>query len=149
MRSVQTTNTDAAAPVCENPSLCKNETCAPTHIAVPGTGLGPLWLGAILCGSIALFLVWGGPLWLAPFGASHLVRIGASYAVVIPAVYLALRRCGTWSPAHLAGATGAIWAVKLVITSLLYALLSFGGSRYEPARPWEARPPRETTRSAR
>jgi hypothetical protein len=70
--------------------------------------------------------VWNGLLWKAPREASHVTRFAVSYLVVIPlatVLLLGLRRF-TW--AHLITSTGVVWAMKLVITALLYQALARG-----------------------
>jgi plastocyanin len=87
----------------------------------------------ILILAVVLFLFWGGPLWNAPPGASHVGRIVWSYAVVVPmvAVALLIERRFEWR--HFASAVGVVWAVKLVVTSSLYAYLATGSvQQYSP-----------------
>lgn len=125
--------------VCENPPVCANETCAPGHGGVLNTGLTLAWLNAICALSIGVFLFWGGALWMAAPGDSHALRIGVSYAVTIPLVVGALLCTRTFSLRHAVSATAVLWAVKLVITSSLYALLVPDGvDRYAPRRAWES-----------
>ncbi|HVY48967.1 MAG TPA: carboxypeptidase regulatory-like domain-containing protein [Minicystis sp.] len=93
---------------------------------VPGTGLGALPWIALVTVSTALFLFWGGPLWSAPREASHVARFVGSYASVLPlaaALLLSLRRF-TWE--RLVTTTGSVWAVKLLVTAVLYQGLARG-----------------------
>jgi hypothetical protein len=116
-----------------------------------GTGLRPVELGAVLALSVATFLFWGGSLWRAPAGSSHVGRIAVSYLMVLPLVggVLALERRFTW--ARLTSAVALVWSAKLVITASVYAYLATGSaSPYEPARTWErASPPSAPSHRAR
>jgi hypothetical protein len=99
-----------------------------------GTGLSVTDLLLILTLSLALFLFWNGPLWSASDGTSHFGRIFLSYAIVIPcaAAALALRRAWSWG--RLATITGLLWAIKLIVTSLLFVVLASGAAQhYDPA----------------
>lgn len=103
-----------------------------------GTGLSGRALAGVLTLSVGVFLLWDGALWSVPAGASHVERMAVSYAVVIPAVELALRHARRWSAPRLLSATALIWAAKLLVTSTLYAMLvAGGGDRYAPVRTWE------------
>jgi hypothetical protein len=54
-------------------------------------------------------------------------------------VALVLIRGGRFTPERCARGTAALWAIKLVLTSLLYTAIAPGAVRhYEPARPWLA-----------
>ena len=130
----------AGAHVCGNASLCETETCARAHSGLLGTGLGVRALLVVLAASIAVFLLWDGPIWLAPPTATHVERIGISYLLVPLLVELALRGARTRTTDHLLTATALLWAVKLVVTSSLYALLVGSADRYAPSRAWEHPP---------
>jgi hypothetical protein len=119
-----------------------------TKPQIPGTGLTLGLFGAIVAVSVALFLVWGGWLWAAPRGTSHLGRFVISYLIVLPLAAVALLAVERWSWPHLLAAVGTIWCLKLVVTALLYLALARGTAvRLEPvnlepsatrARPTEA-----------
>jgi len=100
-----------------------------------GTGL-PLWeLIAILTGAVALFLFWDGPLWSAPPGSSHMVRILISYLAILPLVVAALLVAKRWSVIHLLSSVALLWSCKLVITASLYTYFASGSvSQYSPAQ---------------
>lgn len=84
--------------------------------------------------SVALFLLWDGPLWAAKREASHVGRFAWSYLLVIPAAatLLAVARRFTWS--HLIAATCSAWGIKLVVTSGLYFALA-RGTAHIPVAP--------------
>jgi len=110
---------------------------APTRSSGSGLlGCGLSWFAllAVLTVSVAVFLFWNGPLWLAPPGASHLGRIVISYLAVIPLCGLLLLLGKRWSWVHLASATALLWAGKLIVTSSLYSYLATGSvQKYSPA----------------
>lgn len=93
---------------------------------VPGTGLSIVAYAALVVLSVALFLFVGGALWNAPREASHIARFAVSYFAVIPvgAVLLLLSR--RFSSAHLVATTGSVWALKMVITVVLYQAFARG-----------------------
>jgi hypothetical protein len=93
---------------------------------IPGSGLSVVGYLALVALSIALFVVWGGLLWDAPREASHVGRFVFSYLAVVPlaAALLALSRRFSW--AHLVTSTGAVWAVKLVLTAVIYQAVARG-----------------------
>lgn len=93
---------------------------------VPGTGLSILAYTALVTLSVALFLFVGGALWKAPREATHLARFAVSYLAVIPvgALLLAASRRLSW--AHLVATTGSVWALKMVITVVLYQAFAPG-----------------------
>lgn len=95
--------------------------------------------GVLVLFSVALFLLWGGPLWTAGRGASHVTRFAVSYLAVLPVAALLLfnARQLTWS--HLIAATCSAWGIKLVVTSGLYFALA-GGVGLAPAAPQAAVP---------
>lgn len=103
---------------------------------VPGTGLPLGAYAGIVVVSIALFIFWDGAIWSAPREASHVGRFVVSYLAVIPlaAAALALLRVFTWE--RLITATGTAWALKLVVTALLYQAFARGtAARIDPVRP--------------
>lgn len=103
--------------------------------AIPGSGLPLGAFIALLSASIGLFLVWNGLLWRAPREASHVSRFAVSYLAVLPlgaALLLALRRF-TWP--HLVTTTGAVWAIKLVVTAGLYEAFARGTATQLVAAP--------------
>jgi plastocyanin len=85
-----------------------------------GSGLSPLAYATVLLGSIALFLAWGGLLWHAPRGASHVMRFVVSYCAVIPIVALILWRSRSLSWTSIVTAIGTMWAIKMILTAGLY-----------------------------
>jgi hypothetical protein len=92
----------------------------------------------ILVISTTAFVFWGGPLWDAPVGTSHVWRIGGSYLIVIPLVFAALARVHRASLAHVLGAVGIVWSAKMLITATLYAYVApESATQYAPARTWE------------
>lgn len=106
---------------------------------VPGTGLRTDAFVGLALASIAAFAWWGGALWRAPASASHVGRFAGSYLLVIPAAALVLVLGHAWSVGHLAATVGAVWAIKMVATSILFVLVSRGtGQRYEPKAAIEA-----------
>lgn len=103
-----------------------------------GSGLRARELAIILAISTTAFLFWGGPLWDAPVGTSHVWRIGGSYLIVIPLVFAALAHSHRASLAHLLGAVGIVWSAKMLITATLYAYVApESATQYAPARTWE------------
>ncbi len=95
--------------------------------------------------SVALFLFWGGPFWSAAPHASHVARFAVSYLAVLPlaAALLGLER--RWSWGHLLTSTGGTWALKMIITALLYE--GFASGTAIALRP-KQHAPRDPTRSA-
>lgn len=94
--------------------------------SIPGSGLPIVPYLFVLFSSIGLFLVWNGLLWNAPREASHVERFAVSYLAVIPiaaALLLAFRRLG-WT--HLITTTGSVWAIKMVVTAVLYEAVARG-----------------------
>lgn len=115
-----------------NPSISveTNKMPAPKAVkqseTIPGTGL-PGWAFAlIVLISTGLFLVWDGLLWKTTPHASHVGRFAVSYLAVLPlsAAALALFKRFSWD--RLITTTGTAWAVKLVITALLYEAFARG-----------------------
>jgi hypothetical protein len=110
---------------------------------IPGTGLSPLSYAALVATSIALFLLWDGPLWSAPREATHVGRFAVSYLAVIPLAAIALLASRRWSWGHLMATTGSAWAIKMVVTAVLYQAFATGtAGQFEPrlATPGPARP---------
>ena len=93
---------------------------------VPGTGLSIVAYAALVTGSVALFLFVGGALWKAPREASHVARFAVSYLAVIPIGALLLLLSRRLSAAHLVATTGSVWALKMVITVVLYQAFARG-----------------------
>lgn len=94
--------------------------------AIPGTGL-PGWVFALLVViSTGLFLVWDGLLWQTKPHASHIGRFAVSYLAVIPLAAAALSLLKRFSWERVITTTGTAWAVKLVITALLYEAFARG-----------------------
>lgn len=101
-----------------------------------------LWLFVLLViFSVALFVFYGQPIWRAPRESSHVMRFVVSYLSVIPAgalILVALRRF-SWD--RLVTTTGTSWAVKLVITALLYEAFARGtASQVIVAAPTKSAP---------
>lgn len=94
--------------------------------AIPGTGL-PGWVFALLVLlSTGLFLVWDGLLWQTKPHASHIGRFAVSYLAVIPLAAAALSLLKRFSWERVITSTGTAWAVKLIITALLYEAFARG-----------------------
>ena len=95
-------------------------------LTVPGTGLPIGAHSALLALSIALFLFVGGALWKAPREASHVARFAVSYLAVVPlgALLLFAFRRLTWS--HWIATVGSVWAIKMVVTVMLYQAFARG-----------------------
>lgn len=108
------------------------------RVGFMGSGLSGAMLSGIIAVSTAAFLFWGGPLWRAMPGASHVGRIGGSYLVVIPLVTAALAFTRRASLGHLLGSVGIVWSAKLLITATAYSFLARGSAtEYAPARTWD------------
>lgn len=71
-------------------------------------------------------MFWNGPLWRASRDASHVGRFAASYLAVAPAVLMALAASRRLSGSHFLASVGSIWALKLVVTAVLYLPLAPG-----------------------
>lgn len=83
--------------------------------------------------SVVLFLLWDGPLWSAPREASHVGRFVVSYLAVVPLAVVALAAARQWSWGHLVATTGSAWAIKMVITAVLYEAFATGtAGQFEP-----------------
>jgi hypothetical protein len=99
-----------------------------------GAGVPLAQLAIVLSISVAVFLGWGGLLWRAPAGASHVGRIALSYLIVVPLVAALLLVERRFTATSLATSVGLVWAAKLVLTASLYPLLApESASHYEPA----------------
>ncbi len=94
--------------------------------SIPGSGLPIVPYLFVVLSSIGLFLVWDGLLWNAPREASHVGRFAVSYLAVIPVaavLLVALRRLG-WT--QIITTTGSVWAIKMVVTAVLYQAFARG-----------------------
>src|SRR5262245_25191891 len=98
--------------------------------SIPGTGLPSAALGSILLASVALFVMWNGLLWRAPREASH---VGRFVVVPLSAALLVVLRRLSW--ARLVTTTGTVWALKLLITAVLYQALARGTATHLVAAP--------------
>jgi hypothetical protein len=117
----------------------------PVRFGFLGSGLRGSIIAAIVATGTIVFLFWGGPLWTASDGASHVWRIVGSYLVVVPLVLAALALARRATPIHALSSVGIVWSAKLVITASLYAYLAPGSAtRYAPERTWDARPAAST-----
>lgn len=76
----------------------------------------------ILGGSITLFVVVGGPLW-THLHDSHFRRIAVSYAVIPPAVSVALYQNGKAHVLLIVTSSAVIALIKLVVTAALLVLI--------------------------
>lgn len=102
---------------------------------VPGTGLRADVFTALTLASIATFLWWGGALWSAPTEDSHVARFVASYLLVVPAAAVLLVLARAWALGHLVGTVGAVWAIKMVVTAVVFGVAARGtATTYDPAR---------------
>lgn len=81
---------------------------------------------SVLAAAVGLFLVWNGLLWNAPREASHVARFVVSYLAVVPLGALLLLALHRFSWAHLITSTGAVWAIKMVVTAALYQAFARG-----------------------
>ncbi len=99
----------------------------------PGTGLSFGVYFAALTASVAVFFFWGGALWAAPIGTSHVGRFAASYLIVIPLAAAALTFSRSWSWSHLVGTTGSMWAIKLLVTAISYEAVIHRPAHEPPA----------------
>ncbi len=76
----------------------------------------------ILIASVAVFTFIGGPVW-AHARESHFWRLGVSYAMIPPAVLVALWRNHRFSWTNLLMGTAVISVIKLVLTASLLVLV--------------------------
>jgi len=100
-----------------------------------GCGLSGRDIAAVLAASVAVFLLWNGPLWNVRAGSSHVGRIVLSYAIVVPLAALGLVMHARWTWMRLLTATALIWSAKLVLTATLYSYLTRGSSIPDDAVP--------------
>lgn len=80
----------------------------------------------LLTAAVGLFLVWNGLLWKAPREASHLARFVVSYLAVVPLAALLLLALRRFNWTHLITSTGAVWAIKMLVTAGLYQAFARG-----------------------
>ncbi len=113
-----------------------------------GSGIRPAWYLGLLAGTVALFLVWGGPLWQTDAFSSHLGRFLVSYLVVVPLVAILLRFEGGLSRTHFVTAVGTLWAIKLVITAPLYFALGPRGGMFGRPGPRPSQPSKRVASAA-
>jgi hypothetical protein len=78
---------------------------------------------AILGGAVLVFLFLGGPVWRHVHDG-HFARIVVSYAVIPPAVWVALRRNGSRGIVAVGVAATVLALIKLVVTAGLLAVLA-------------------------
>jgi plastocyanin len=93
---------------------------------IPGSGLPAAAFLSLLAASIGLFLAWNGLLWRAPREASHVARFAVSYLAVVPLGAILLLGLRRFSWEHLITSTGAVWAIKMVVTAALYQAFARG-----------------------
>jgi hypothetical protein len=124
--------------------IADSAAAAPKPHERAGVGLALRPLVVVFVASVALFLFWDGPLWLAPPGASHVGRILVSYLAVVPLAALALMLVRAWSLTRFCTSVALVWGVKLIVTASLYPFLApESASQYKPAKvPASARAPR-------
>ena len=104
---------------------------------LPGIGLSPGSYGLLLAVSIGLFLFWGGPFWSAGREISQLGRLAVSYLAVIPLAAILLSWGGRLTWTHFLTACGSAWAIKMVITVVLYEAFAGSGAPLEPRKAGE------------
>ncbi|MEW6268708.1 MAG: hypothetical protein AB1689_05350 [Thermodesulfobacteriota bacterium] len=80
----------------------------------------------ILAAACALYAFAGGPLW-RHLGDNDFLRIAVSYAIIPPAVALALHRNRALRVSTWLAASGVIAALKLLLTALLALALGIAG----------------------
>lgn len=103
---------------------------------MPGTGLPLGAYVAVVAASVALFLFWGEPIWSAPRESSHVARFVVSYLAVIPLASAALALLRRFSVERVVTTTGTAWAIKLVITAVLYQAFARGtATQINPVKP--------------
>ena len=95
----------------------------PEHGIWTAIGLGRGQFFAILGVSLAVFALLGGPVWTHVRDA-HFARIAVSYAVIPPAVYVAMRRNGRAGLVSVGLASAILAFVKLVVTASLFVVLA-------------------------
>ncbi len=102
-----------------------------------GSDLDAWVIASVVLVSSLVFLFWGGPLWRAPRGASHLSRIVVSYALAVPLVALVLTVGRRFAWSRLLSGVAIVWSAKLVITASLYAYIAPGSANeYTPTQSW-------------
>jgi hypothetical protein len=110
----------------------------PTRRGLLGSGLSGKVVAGIVIVTTAAFLFWGGPLWDAAPGTSHVLRIAGSYLLALPLVWIMLRIEGRPIAMYFPAALAVVWSAKLVVTATAYAYLAPGSATiYAPDRPWE------------
>jgi hypothetical protein len=95
----------------------------PEHGIWTAVGLGRGQFFAILGVSLAVFTFLGGPVW-THLRDAHLVRIAVSYAVILPAVWVAMRRNGRPGLVAVSVASVVLAFVKLVVTATVFVILA-------------------------
>ena len=80
---------------------------------------------AILALSLVVFLFFDGPVW-RHLRDPHFARIVVSYAVILPAAWIALRRNGRTGIVAVIAAAAALAFVKLLLTAGLLVALALG-----------------------
>jgi hypothetical protein len=95
----------------------------PKHGIWTAIGLGRGQFFAILGVALLVFLFLGGPVW-THVRDPHLLRIVVSYAVIPPAVCLALLRNRACGVVTVAVASAVLAFVKLVLTAALFVALA-------------------------
>lgn len=94
----------------------------PTRGIWTAVGLSRGQFLAILTLSVACFAFIGGAVWVHPRG-DHFLRIGLSYAVIVPAVAFAMRHERPFPLGRALVAIALIALIKLVVTALLLIAL--------------------------
>lgn len=113
----------------------------PNSSGALGTGLSAPVLAALFGISVLAFLLWDGPLWLAPVDRTHTGRLALSYGIVMPGVALAQALARSFSWSRWISAVGVVWGAKMLVTALVFSFLSPGTARrYNPAKPWAHAP---------
>jgi hypothetical protein len=95
----------------------------PEHGIWTAVGLRRGQFFAVLGLSLAVFAFLGGPVWTHVRDA-HFLRIAVSYAVIPPAVYVAMRRSGRPGLVAVGLASAVLMFVKLVVTASLFVVLA-------------------------
>jgi hypothetical protein len=112
------------------------------RLGILGTGLDRSVVALIVAITVGVFLLWDGPLWLAPSGKSHLGRIIVSYAAALPLIAAALLALNRFGWTRFLTSSALVWAIKLLITESLYLGIAPGSvQRYQPIKPWASREP--------
>jgi len=108
--------------------MTKDEPMAPSGRSFLGSGMSMAAYGLLLLSSVALFVLWGGPLWRVTHTDSNVMRFVVSYSSVIPLAAIILLAVKRFSWTHLLTAVGTVWAFKLLLTAPLYYALAPGGA---------------------